>query len=84
MEDVANVTDAHARLSVVAADTARFKTRPAGVPLHIKGCAVVPLLSSTACDTAVAAAAAAARVHVLVQSGAGFDCALATGEFVAS
>jgi len=82
--DVEAVDDAHARLSAVVADPARFKSRPEYVPLAIergKGRAVIPLLSSSACDAATAAAAAAARVHVLVQSGEGFACAVAAEEF---
>ena len=84
VDDVAAVVDAHARLSAVVADPARFKSRPEYVPLAIErgeGRAVIPLLSSSACDDAMAAAAAAARVHVFVQSGEGFACALAAGEF---
>ena len=84
VHDVAAVVDAHARLSAVVADPARFKSRPADVLLLmkvVKGRAVIPLLSSSVCDAATAAAAAAARVHVLVQSGEGFACALAAGEF---
>ena len=82
MEDVAAVGDAHARLSAVVADAANFKSRPADVAVLVSGRAVVvPLLSSSACDTAAAAAAAAARVHVLVKSGSGFECALAEGEY---
>jgi len=83
--DVGVARAAHARLTAVVEDPARFTSRPAEVVLLLEGAgprrAVVPLLSSTACDAKTAAACKAARVHVLVRSAEGFECALAEGEF---
>ena len=85
---VAVARAAHASLSAVVADPARFSSRPVDamtVLLSIAGQrrAIVPLLSSTTCDAKTAAACAAARVHVLVRTGEGFACALADADFVA-
>lgn len=84
-DDVAVARAAHARLAAVVEDPGRFTSRPAEVVLLLEGPgprrAVVPLLSSIACDAKTAAACKAARVHLLVRSGEGFECALAEGEF---
>jgi hypothetical protein len=86
-DDVAVVRTAHARLAAVVNNPRRFASRPAEIAplllLNDQRRAIVPLLSSTSCDAATAAACKAARVHVLVRSGAGFECALAEGEFAA-
>ena len=86
-DDVAVVRTAHARLAAIVEDPQRFSSRPADIPLILQSPVprrtIVPLLSSTSCDGKTAAACRAARVHVLVRSGAGFECALAEGEFAA-
>jgi hypothetical protein len=86
--DVAVARAAHASLSAVVANPARFTSRPADAVTVLRGFAgqhrtIVPLLSSTACDAMTAAACAAARVHVLVRTGEGFACTLSEADFVA-
>ena len=80
-KEVAQALKALANLSFVAANPARFKSRPANVVELIAGRSIVPLLSSSACDVATSALAAQARVHVLAQTGEGFACAPAKGGF---